>query len=166
MRKWLKPTSFLFVCVGPRIPDGIPVMGYPLRDLTSTQRWCWYLSSRQSDCTWEQNKHSYLLGQFKSLHHNNSCMLIPLIARNLAGWTFVCPRRNVVQPSPENNHGILIVLRYSADPQKAVSGLRLVPYPRAILKIRPPSSLDYRSRHGPQTIFKTVLDTSFQLVHS
>ena len=26
----------LFVCVGPRIPDGIPVMGCPLRDLTSS----------------------------------------------------------------------------------------------------------------------------------
>ena len=25
-----------FVCVGPRIPDGIPVMGCPLRDLTSS----------------------------------------------------------------------------------------------------------------------------------
>ena len=94
---------------------------------------------------------TFLPGQFKSLHHNNSCTLIPLIARNLAGWTFVCPRRNLVHPAPENNHGILIVLRYSADPLKAVCGLRLVPYPWAILKIRPPSSLDYRARHGPQT---------------
>jgi len=76
-------------------------------------------------------------------------MLIPLIARNLAGWTFVCPWRNLVHPAPENNNAL--VLRYSADPLKAVSGLRLVPYPRAILKIRPPSSLDYRARHGPQT---------------
>ena len=89
---------------------------------------------------------------FKSLHHNNSCNWIPLIARNLAGWTFVCPRRNLVHPAPENNHDILIVLRYSADPLKAVSNLRLVPNPRAILKIRPPSSLDYRAWHGPQTI--------------
>ena len=79
-------------------------------------------------------------------------MLIPLIALNLAGWTFVCPQRNLVHPAPENNHGILIVLRYSADPLKAVSNLRLVPYPRAILKIRPPSSLDYRAHHGPQSI--------------
>ena len=101
--------------------------------------------------TWEQDKHSYLLGQFKSLHHNNSCNWIPLIARNLAGWTFVCPRRNLVHPAPENSHDILTVLRYSADPLKAVSNLRLVPYPRAILKIRPPSSLDYRARHGLQT---------------
>ena len=29
--------------------------------------------------------------------------------------------------------------------------------PRAILKIRPPSSLDYRARHGPQTIKKMSL---------
>ena len=43
----------------------------------------------------------------------------------------------------------VLVLRYSADPLKAVSGLRLVPYPRAILKIRPPCSLDYRARHRP-----------------
>ena len=126
-------------------------MGCPLRDLTSSPEVHVPLYTR---CCWvEQNKYSYLLGQFKSLHHNNSCTLIPLIARNLAGWTFVCPLRNLVHPAPENNHGILIVLRYSADPLKAVSGLRLVPYPRAILKIRPPSSLDYRARHGPQTTF-------------
>ena len=56
-----------------------------------------------------------------------------------------------VRTVPDNNHGILIVLRYSADPLKAVSNLRLVPYPRAILKIRPPSSLDYRARHRLQT---------------
>ena len=75
--------------------------------------------------------------------------LIPLIARNIAGWTFVCPRRNLVHPTPENNNAL--VLRYSADPLKAVSGLRLIPNPRAILKIRPPS-LDYRACHGSQTI--------------
>ena len=31
-----RPLVCLFVCVGPRIPDGIPVMGCPLRDLTSS----------------------------------------------------------------------------------------------------------------------------------
>ena len=66
--------------------------------------------------------------------------------RNLASWTFVCPRRNLVHPAPGNNGSI--DLRYSADPLKAVSSLRLVPYPRAILKIRQPSSLVYRPRHG------------------
>ena len=99
--------------------------------------------------TWEQNQHFYLLGHFKSLHHNNSCMLIPPIARNLAGWTFVCPRRNLVHPAPENNHGILIVLRYSVDPLKAVSSQQVIPSPQAILKIRPPNSLDYRVRYEP-----------------
>ena len=77
-------------------------------------------------------------------------MLIPLIARNLAGWTFVCPQRNLGHPALENNNAL--VLRYGADPLKAVSSLRLVPYPRAILKIHPPGSLDYRAYHGPQTI--------------
>ena len=62
---------------------------------------------------------------------------------------------DLVHTAPENNHVILIVLKYSADPLKAVSGLRLVPYPRAVLKIRPPSSLDYRARHGPQTMLVT-----------
>ena len=42
-----------------------------------------------------------------------------------------------------------IDLRYSADALKAVSDLQLGSCPRAILKIRPPSSLDYRARHGP-----------------
>ena len=102
--------------------------------------------SRQSEFQTEPgNRTNYLLGQFKSLHHNNSCTLIPLIARNLAGWTFVCPRRNLLHPASENNNAL--VLRYSADPLKAVSGLRLVLYPQAILKIHPPSSLDYRARH-------------------
>ncbi len=41
--------------------------------------------------------------------------------------------------------------RYSADALMAVSDLQLSSCPRAILKIRPPSSLDYRARHGPQT---------------
>ena len=44
-----------------------------------------------------------------------------------------------------------IDLRYSADALKAISDLQLGSRPRAILKIRPPSSLDYRARHGPQT---------------
>ena len=41
-----------------------------------------------------------------------------------------------------------IDLRYSADALKAISDLQLGSRPRAILKIRPPSSLDYRARHG------------------
>ena len=40
--------------------------------------------------------------------------------------------------------------RYSADALKAVSDLQLGSCPQAILKIRLPSSLDYRARHGPQ----------------
>ena len=47
---------------------------------------------------------------------------------------------------PEDNGSI--DLRYSADPLKVVSSLRLVPYPWAILKIWQPSSLVYRPRHG------------------
>ena len=47
-----------------------------------------------------------------------------------------------------NNH---IDLRYSVDALKAISDLQLGSCPRAILKIRPPSSLDYRARHGLQT---------------
>ena len=49
---------------------------------------------------------------------------------------------------PGANH---IDLRYSADALKAISDLQLGSCPRAILKIHPPSSLDYRARHGPQT---------------
>ena len=44
-----------------------------------------------------------------------------------------------------------IDLRYSADALKAISDLQLGSRPRAILKIHPPSSLDYRARHGLQT---------------
>ena len=51
------------------------------------------------------------------------------------------------QPQGANH----IDLRYSADALKAISDLQLGSRPRAILKIRPPSSLDYRARHGPQT---------------
>ncbi len=139
----------LFVCFYGRPPEGRKV-GVPIRDSASRPGLA-LVTPPSRHWTWEQDKHSYLLGQFKSLHHNNSCNWIPLIARNLAGWTFVCPRRNLVHPAPENSHDILTVLRYSADPLKAVSNLRLVPYPQAILKIRPTSSLDYRARHGPQT---------------
>ena len=45
--------------------------------------------------------------------------------------------------------------RYSADALKAVSDLQLGSRPQAILKIRLPSSLDYRAHHGPQTNVKT-----------
>ena len=45
-----------------------------------------------------------------------------------------------------------IDLRYSADALKAISDIQLGYRPRAILKIRPPSSWDCRVRHGPQTI--------------
>ena len=69
--------------------------------------------------------------------------------RNLANWTLVCPRRNLVHPAPENNNAL--VLRYSADPLKAVSSQQVIPSPQAILKIRPPNSLDYRVRYEPQT---------------
>ena len=68
--------------------------------------------------------------------------------RNLANWTLVCPRRNLVHPAPENNNAL--VLRYSADPLKAVSSQQVIPSPQAILKIRPPNSLDYRVRYEPQ----------------
>ena len=44
-----------------------------------------------------------------------------------------------------------IDLRASADAMKAITDLQSGSRPRAILKIRPPSSLDYRARHGPQT---------------
>ena len=42
-------------------------------------------------------------------------------------------------------------LRASADAMKAITDLQSGSCPRSILKIRPPSSLDYRARHGPQT---------------
>ena len=44
-----------------------------------------------------------------------------------------------------------IDLRASADTMKAITDLQSGSRPRSILKIRPPSSLDYRARHGPQT---------------
>ena len=44
-----------------------------------------------------------------------------------------------------------IDLRYSADALKAISDLQLGSRPRAILKFRPPSSLDYKACQGPQT---------------
>ena len=78
----------LFVCFYGRPPKGRKV-GVPIRDSASRPGLA-LVTPPSRHWTWEQNKHSYLLGQFKSLHHNNSCTLIPLIARNLAGWTFVC----------------------------------------------------------------------------
>ena len=148
----------LFVCFYGRPPEGRKV-GVPIRDSASRPGLA-LVTPPSRHWTWEQNKHSYLLGQFKSLHHNNSCALIPLIARNLAGWTFVCPRRNLVHPAPENNNAL--VLRYSADPLKAVSGLRLVPYPRAILKIRQPSSLVYRPCYGVLPTYRDISTSLFQ----
>ena len=62
----------------------------------------------------------YLLGQFKSLYYNNSCILVLLIAQKLAGWNLFC----LVHVAPGANGSI--DLRYIADPLKAVSGLRLV----------------------------------------
>ena len=93
----------------------------------------------------------------QSKHHNNSCNLIPLIVRNLASWTFVCPERNLVHPATGNNGRI--DLRYIADPLKAISSLRLVPYPWGILKIRQLSSLVYRPRHG--VLPKVILLVTF-----
>ena len=89
-----------FVCFYGRPPEGRKV-GVPIRDSASRPGLA-LVTPPSRHWTWEQDKHSYLLGQFKSLHHNNSCNWIPLIARNLAGWTFVCPRRNLVHPAPEN----------------------------------------------------------------
>ena len=43
-------------------------------------------------------------------------------------------------------------LRSSADTMKAITDLQSDNCAQAILKIRPPSSLDYRACHGPQTI--------------
>ena len=43
---------------------------------------------------------------------------------------------------------------------KAINDLQSGSCPRAILKICPPSSLDYRARHGPQTQVRSVF-TSF-----
>ena len=45
-----------------------------------------------------------------------------------------------------------IDLRFSAEAMEVISDLHSGSHPRAILKIHPPSSLDYRARHGPQTI--------------
>ena len=64
----------------------------------------------------------------------------------------------ILPPHRPQGHGQLqganhIDLRYSADALKAVSDLQLSSLPQVILKIHPPSSLDYRARHGPQTIF-------------
>ena len=57
-----------------------------------------------------------------------------------------------------------IDLRYSADALKAISDLQLGSRPRAILKIRPPSSLDYRARHGPQTKKKLVYQSAVKFL--
>ena len=80
--------------------------------------------------------------------------------RNLASWTLVCldSYTGILPPHSPQGHGQPqganhIDLRYSADALKAISDLQLGSRPRAILKIRPPSSLDYRARHGPQTNF-------------
>ena len=35
--------------------------------------------------------------------------------------------------------------------------------PQAILKIRPPSSLDYKARHGPQTLKRGYLHLMFSM---
>ena len=56
-----------------------------------------------------------------------------------------------------------IDLRYGADVLKAVFDLHLGSCPRAILKIRPPSSLDYRARQGPQTPLDFI---TFIIFHS
>ena len=61
------------------------------------------------------------------------------------------------------NQPCLLCPKYSVNPQKAVSSLRLVPYPWAILKIRPPSSLDYRARHGPQTTPSGIQRQNFDI---
>ena len=55
-----------------------------------------------------------------------------------------------------------IDLRASADAMKAITDLQSGSRPRAILKIRPPSSLDYRARHGPQTKW-AVIQTAMTL---
>ena len=47
-------------------------------------------------------------------------------------------------------------LRASADAMKAITDLQSGSRPRAILKIRPPSSLDYRAHHGPQTFSRFI----------
>ena len=44
-----------------------------------------------------------------------------------------------------------IDLTFSADVMEVISDLQSGSHPRVILKISPPSSLDYRALHGPQT---------------
>ena len=56
--------------------------------------------------------------------------------------------------------------RYSADALKAVSDLQLGSCPQAILKVRQPSSLVYRPRHGVLPIFfDTFVDRLFGFSH-
>ena len=84
-------------------------------------------------------------------------MLIPLIVQNSAEFLDLgLPLEELGPPRPSGTM-VGIDLRYSADPLKAVSSLRLVPYPRTILKFCPSSSLDYRARHGPQTANHVML---------
>ena len=86
--------------------------------------------------SWERQKHSWFRRAVQSWNHNNS--YIPLIVQNL-----VCFEKDLLHPAPKNN--VIIGLMCSADLLMAVSALRMVCYPQAILKFRPPSSMNYRA---------------------
>ena len=61
-----------------------------------------------------------------------------------SNWNFAYIQRNLINPFPQYNYNI--DLRYVLEPLMAVSNLKLVPYPPAILKFYPLNSLDYRTR--------------------
>ena len=69
---------------------------------------------------------------------------MPLIAQNVTCWTIVSPQFLPIINSTIN-------LRYSADSPKAVFGLRLDPYTRAILKIYSLIGLDCNALCWPKT---------------
>ena len=60
-----------------------------------------------------------------------------------------CLHRPQGQGQPQGTSHIDLI--FSADAMEVISDLHSGSRPRAILKIRPLSSLDYRALHGPQT---------------
>ena len=58
---------------------------------------------------------------------------------------------------------VYVNFRYSADHQKAISDLRLIPYPLAILKVHPPSSLDYWAFQSPTHLSSTFSCQKYNL---
>lgn len=89
-----------------------------------------------------KNKNSYSSRPVESQHHNNSCVLVPLIAWNLLNVNS-CNSRGTWSTPPLGSMVTLISSRYITDP-----GLRLFPYSRTILIFCPSSCLDFRAYHG------------------